>query len=187
MSTSHDAISTLPAKLTYDDYAQLPDDGMRHEIIGGIQYTNAAPHPHHQFVSRHIQFQLFQQIELTGLGEVINAPIDLLLGPHDVVQPDILVVLNQNRIITEKLIGGVPDLVIEILSPSNRSHDERRKLQLYEQSQVPEFWIVDPLAHSVEQYVLGDNHLFLPPETRTDQVIYRGIPGNATVDLTRVW
>ena len=88
MSTSYNEPTT---KLTYDDYVLFPNDGMRHEIIHGRHYMNPAPSPRHQTVSRHIQFQLYQQIELKRHGQVFNAPIDLQLSETDVVQPDISV------------------------------------------------------------------------------------------------
>ena len=100
MSDSPQIIRMLPTKLTYDEYVLFPDDGKRHEIIDGRHYMNAAPNPRHQAVSRHIQFQLYEQIELKKLGEVIDSPIDLQLSLWDVVQPDIVVVLAANRIIT---------------------------------------------------------------------------------------
>ena len=78
------------------------------------------------------------------LGEVIYSPIDLQLSDVDVVQPDLVVVLAGNRIITQTRIRGIPDLVIEILSPSNRKHDTELKKQLYEQFAVSEYWIIDP-------------------------------------------
>ena len=110
MSTSFDEPTV---KLTYDDYLLFPSDGMRHEIIHGRHYMNPAPNPRHQTVSRHIQFQLYQQIELTDAGQVFDAPIDLQLSDTDVVQPDIVVVLKSNLIITPTRLKGVPDLVIE--------------------------------------------------------------------------
>lgn len=123
MSTSSETIRKSPTKLTYNEYVLFPDDGNRHEIIDGRHYKNATPVPRHQAISRHIQFQLYQQVELTKLGQVIDSPIDLQLSDVDVVQPDLVVVLAENRIITQTRIRGVPNLVIEILSPSNRKHD----------------------------------------------------------------
>lgn len=127
MSTSSETIRKSPTKLTYNEYVLFPDDGNRHEIIDGRHYKNASPVPRHQAISRHIQFQLYQQVELTKLGQVIDSPIDLQLSDVDVVQPDLVVVLAENRIITQTRIRGVPNLVIEILSPSNRKHDTELK------------------------------------------------------------
>ncbi|MCP4511625.1 MAG: hypothetical protein GY826_35085, partial [Fuerstiella sp.] len=99
MSVTNDIRTQSRTKLTYEHYAQYPEDGNRHEIIDGVHYMNPAPTPHHQKISRDIQFQLYSAVELQGLGEVMNAPIDVQFSNHDVVQPDIVVVLTENRII----------------------------------------------------------------------------------------
>ena len=138
--------------LTYEDYCKIPDDGLRHEIIEGVEHVNPAPVPFHQTVSRRIQFVLYQAIELAGHGQVFNAPIDVQLGPHDIVQPDIAVIANHSTAtIGEAKIDGPPDLVVEILSPSTRFHDQHRKRKLYERCGVPEYWIVDPRERTVQR------------------------------------
>jgi Uma2 family endonuclease len=187
MSISSETPLKSRTKLTYNEYVLFPDDGNRHEIIDGRHYMNSAPVPRHQAVSRHIQFQLYQQIELPQLGQVINAPIDLQLSEVDVVQPDLVVVLVENRIITQTRIRGVPDLVIEILSPSNRKHDTELKKQLYEQFAVPEYWIVDPDECVVSRYRLDDTGKFSVAAEFKQVITFEGIPGAAAVDLTRVW
>ena len=110
--------------LTYADYVCLPEDGKRHEIIGGAHYMNPAPSTYHQYVSRRLQFQLYSLIELKGLGSVIYAPVDVQLTENDIVQPDLVVVLTENRIITPSKVKGRPDHLIEILSPSSQSNDQ---------------------------------------------------------------
>ena len=144
-------------KLTYDHYALFPTDGMRHEIINGRHYVNPAPSPQHQTISRRIQFQIYQQIEIAGFGQVFNAPIDLQLSETDVVQPDIVVVMNDNPIITETRILGVADLVIEILSPSNRQYDLQLKKTLYQQAGIREYWIVDGPNRTVQKNLLNSD------------------------------
>lgn len=130
-------------KLTYDRYVLLPKDGNQHEIINGYHCMNAATNPRHQTVSRLIQFQLMDQIEIPGHGQVFNAPIDVQFDDFNVVQPDIVVVMKANGIVTTTKIRGVPDMIVEILSPSTRDRDQSLKKDLYEQNGVPEFWIVD--------------------------------------------
>ena len=187
MSIPSETIRKSPTKLTYNEYVLLPDDGNRHEIIDGRHYMYAAPVPRQQAISRHIQFQLYQQIELTKLGQVIDSPIDLQLSDFDVVQPDLVVVLAGNRIITQTRIRGVPDLLIEILSPSNRKHDPELKKQLYEQFAVPEYWIVDPDECVVVRFRLEETGKFGQAIEIRDAITFDGVPGGATVDLTRVW
>lgn len=174
-------------KLTYNEYVLFPADGYRHEIIDGRHYMNAAPAPRHQAISRHIHNQLYQQIEANQYGEVIYSPIDVQLSDNDVVQPDLIVVLAENRIITPTRICGVPDLVIEILSPSNRRHDTELKKQLYEQFAVPEYWIVDPDGCVLSRYLLDADGKFANAVEFRDVITFDRIPGGATVDLSRVW
>ena len=79
-------------KLTYDDYAALPDDGRRYELLAGELYMNPAPSPLHQRISKRLQRQLEAFFEENKLDEVFDASVDLIFGPHDVAQPDIVVV-----------------------------------------------------------------------------------------------
>ena len=176
-------INEPKVKLTYNEYVLFPSDGMRHEIINGLHFMNPAPSPRHQAISLKITVQLYQQIQAKGRGKVLTAPIDLQLSETDVVQPDILVVADGNDIVTDTRIQGVPDLIVEVLSPSNRKYDQELKKRLYEQHRVPEYWIVDPTAKSVEKNVLNvgvyvaENH----------DIRVRCSSITADVDLTAVW
>ena len=146
---------------------------------------NPVPNLCHQEVSRHIKFQLYTQIELTGLGQVINSPIDLQLSNHDIVQPDLVIVTNQRKqIMTPTKIKGVPDLVVEILSPSNADYDLHTKRKLYQDAGVPEYWIAMPEEHQILQLVLCDGRY---TESLQSASITMKAPPHATVDLTRVW
>ena len=112
--------SNIPTRLTFEAYCCFPDDGNRHEVIDGVHYLNPVPSTYQKTVSRRLQFQLHTQIELQGLGQVFNAPVDLQLSDYDIIQPDILVVLNRPlNILTPSKIKEVPDLIIEILFPSS--------------------------------------------------------------------
>jgi Uma2 family endonuclease len=169
----------------YAAYASIPPDGNRHEIIDGEHFVNPAPNLYHQEVSRHIQFQLYSKIELFGLGKVINAPVDLQLSNHDIVQPDLVIVtLERKQIMTPTKIKGVPDLILEILSPSNPDHDLKTKRTLYEKEGVAEYWIVLPDEHQVLQLILNNGNY---TESIQSKSITMKVPPHATVDLTRVW
>jgi len=176
-------MSTL-SKLTYKDYVCYPDDGKRHEIIDGVHYMNPAPNLYHQEVSRKIQFQLFAQIELTELGVVIDAPVDVQLTEHDIVQPDLVVILKENRIATPTKVKGAPDHVIEILSPSTEKNDRHLKFELFQSAGVGEYWIVDPTEQVVEVYVLeGGKYV---QRSHEDQIEVTYLP-DVVVDLAKVW
>ncbi|MFP4331432.1 MAG: Uma2 family endonuclease [Spirochaetaceae bacterium] len=170
-------------KLTYEEYRHFPDDGRRHEIIDGAHYVSPSPSSSHQNASRHIQFALYEQIEKSGVAQVFNAPMDLELSPVDVVQPDLIVVLNARReIVLPSRIRGVPDLIVEILSPSTFDRDRTLKLSLYELRGVPEYWVVDTEDRSVLNYTRGESG-YGEPEVCRESISFL----EATVDLSEVW
>ncbi len=130
---------------TYAEYALIPPDGKRHELIEGEFFVTPAPSSFHQTVSRRLQHELMTQLEDRGLAFIFNAPTDVILGDHDVVQPDLAIVrASRKSIITERGIEGPPDIVVEILSPSTRLVDQHLKRKTYAKYEVPEYWIVDP-------------------------------------------
>jgi len=141
---------------TYDDYRLMPDDGLRYEVIDGDLVVTPSPTTTHQKVSKRIQLALMLQIEERGLGQVFNAPVDLIFSKTRTLQPDLLVVRTErSNFITERGIETAPDLVIEILSPSTERTDRDRKSKLYAEEGVREFWIVDSVNRSFEVYELG--------------------------------
>ena len=140
MGTRHSS-----TKLTYADYELFPDDGLRHEIIDGEHYVTASPVTRHQRISLELSYLIRSYLETHPIGEVFHAPFDVLLSFTDVVVPD-LIYLSKARahLLTAKNLQGAPDLIVEILSPSTRSRDERLKRDLYERVGVDEYWLVDP-------------------------------------------
>lgn len=101
-----DMITGLKVKLDYDDYAQIPPDRNRYEILEGELYVTPAPSPLHQRVSKRLQRMLEAYFETRGLGEVFNAPVDLILTHHDVVQPDLVVVTDPGQVSARGIEGG---------------------------------------------------------------------------------
>jgi len=144
-------------KLTYEDYVLMPDDGQRHELIDGELFVVPAPnHPHQRTVVR-LAHLLASWLDAHRGGEVIVAPFDVILSPTDVVQPDLLFVSDRNaQRIERRGVVGAPDLVVEILSNSNRRRDEVTKRALYERFGVPEYWLIDPDERTVTVLRLSD-------------------------------
>jgi Uma2 family endonuclease len=143
---------------TYADYCALPDDGRRYEIVDGVLYMTPSPKEAHQAISMLLSMHLAAHVQRGGLGRVYAAPFDVRLGPGTVVQPDVIVVLNDNLdIITPDNIDGAPDLVIEIASPSTTGYDRRQKQDAYAAAGVDEYWLVDPAARTIEVLRLEGN------------------------------
>jgi len=172
-------------KLRYEDYVQFPDDGMQHEILDGEHFVTPSPNLYHQDILLRLSHELHAALQSTGLAKVVLAPFDVELSEHNLVQPDIIVVLPDNRIITPNKIKGAPDLLVEILSPSNRDYDREDKRDRYEAAGVREYWIVDPDEHEVEQLVLGENGKYAPREH--DAVVKLSILDDISVDFRKVW
>ena len=139
-------------KLTYEDYLLLPDDGRRHEIIDGEHYVSPSPNTEHQRIIKRLVEALLP-LEKRGLGEVFFAPFDVVLSMFDIVQPDVLfITASRADILTKKNVQGAPDLVVEVLSESNRAYDLQVKHKTYERLGVDEYWIVDPEDRSVKVF-----------------------------------
>lgn len=131
--------------ILYEEYRLLPEDGRRYELIEGDLLVSPGPSLRHQTVSRRLQFELMKALEEPGLAQIFNAPIDVVLAPTTCVQPDLVVVTAENaRILTHRAIEGVPDILVEILSPTSRERDQDLKRELYERFAIREYWIVDP-------------------------------------------
>ena len=152
-----------PRKLTYEDFARIPEDGQRHEILDGVHVVSPAPGRRHQRVSSRLSARLETFVEKKGLGEVYPAPFDVRLSEHDVLEPDLLFISSGRiEILTEDHVLGAPDLAIEILSPSSRRRDLGKKLARYEKLGVLEYWVLDPIEDTVLIFRREDES-FLPP------------------------
>ena len=146
-------------KLTYQDYANTPDDE-RYELIDGVLIMVPAPNIAHQRSHRNLGVQMTTFVDQRELGEVFLAPTDVVLSDTDVVQPDVLFISKERQhIITEANIQGAPDLVVEILSPSTSRNDWREKRDLYAEHGVNEYWVVDTANRVVYVMLLKDGVL----------------------------
>lgn len=143
-------------KYTYEHYLLLPE-GDRRELIEGELLTTPAPKEEHQRASRNLVSDLDRYLESYPLGVMYFAPFDVILDEHNVVQPDILIILAEHLDrVHEEGLRGAPDLAIEILSPKTASRDRVYKRIQYFRFGVREYWIVDPMDKTVEVYLRSD-------------------------------
>src|SRR5260370_13298750 len=162
---------------SYEEYGSLPEDGHCYEVVNGVLYMSPAPSMRHQRIVGRIFYYLAMHVDFPGLGQVYQAPTDVELSPGDVVQPDVFVVLNPHlgRVNSSRLIGA-PDLVVEVASPSTARHDLSEKLYAYARAAVPEYWVINPDAQTVEVLVWQNGgysslYLFAVPATLPSQVV----------------
>jgi len=154
----HPSVKKATQKFTLDDYFTWPAEE-RWEIIDGVAYNmTPAPSVKHQIVAGNSFSQLKQKLANKTCKPFI-APVDVILSEYDIVQPDVIVVCDTNKI-TESNIKGAPDLVVEILSPATALKDLREKKNLYEKSGVKEYIVIDPLEEYVERFWLGGDGIY---------------------------
>jgi Uma2 family endonuclease len=144
---------------TYADWLEF-DESVRAEIIDGVLYMMAPPVTVHQDIHRELFGRLFAFLQGKPC-KVYSAPFGVRLFPKDdlsddtVVEPDIVVVCDKSKI-DKQGCNGAPDLIIEILSPSNIRHDRIIKFQKYLAAGVREYWVIDPDNKGVEVHILQD-------------------------------
>lgn len=141
----------------YDDLLELPDDGTRYEIIDGELIELPSPSFEHQTVVDELTSVLRAHVRINRLGVALSAPYDVVLPSGDTLQPDVMVFLRPpGRLHEARRRGEVPDLVIEVLSPSTQERDLGRKLELYAGFGVRDYWPVDWQARTIRVLVLRD-------------------------------
>ena len=183
---------------TYADILSW-DESVRAEIIDGELYMMAEPSRFHQEISGDI----FRQLSTFLLGKkckVYHPPFGVrLFEKRDaegkpvppervktVVEPDITVVCDHDKL-DDRGCAGAPDLIIEILSPSTRRKDRRRKFRLYEQAGVREYWIVDPETRTVSVFQLEDGRYAAPDIYAGNGSVPVGVLDGFSVDLSTVF
>jgi Uma2 family endonuclease len=149
--TTVNAVLEKPKKdWTYEDYLALNDDTV-FEIINGKAFMSPAPELFHQRWARKIFLAVERHVAARKLGEVFFAPVDVVLDEKNVVQPDLVFVSTANAGLLERRgIMGVPDLVVEIISPTSLRRDRYDKRELYARFGVKEFWLADVANRSIE-------------------------------------
>ena len=143
-------------KTLVDVYRLLPE-GTPIQVIQNQFYMSPSPRFDHFSIAKEIFLQLHAYVTQKNIGEVIYAPVDVYLGTKNAIQPDVFFLSNANKhFIKEDGIYGAPDLIVEVLSPSNKNTDLIKKKAVYEQFGVREYFIVDPADKSVLGYYMKD-------------------------------
>ena len=138
---------------TEEDYYNLPEN-IRAELIDGQFYYMAAPSRIHQKILGYLYNKITNYIDAKGgTCEVYPAPfaVKLFNDRDTIVEPDISIICDHDKL-TDRGCSGAPDWIIEIVSPSNSGHDYIRKLNLYAEAGVREYWIVNPMTKLVYVY-----------------------------------
>lgn len=186
----------LSKQYSYADYLvwQLSE---RIELLKGFIQKMATPNSFHQEVNGELLNVLKNYLKANRKTcKVYHAPYDVRLvrnpqGKTDkeiytVVQPDLCVICDRSKIDQRGCLGS-PDLIIEILSPSNSKTDLQDKFQLYEENQVPEYWIVFPSEKLIEKFILHDERYKLESVYNQDDQAIPSLFPDLLIDLKEVF
>jgi Uma2 family endonuclease len=150
MALRHDA------RYRAEDIWDTPEDGQRYEVIDGALFVTPPPGWGHQRGLNRLNYLVCGYVIPRNLGEVVTAPIGVVLDDENGVEPDLVFISRERlHIISARGVEGAPDLVVEVLSPKTRSRDRGSKMQRYAAAGVPHYWILDPRSRTLEPYRLG--------------------------------
>ncbi|MFP3154316.1 Uma2 family endonuclease [Lachnospiraceae bacterium ZAX-1] len=171
---------------TNEDYDSFPED-VRIELIDGQIYYQAAPNRTHQKILIELSYLLQDYIKSnSGPCEVYPAPFAVKLNEDDktTVEPDISVICDKSKL-DNRGCNGAPDLIIEIVSPSNSEHDYILKSALYKTAGVREYWIVDHGNQMITVNLFGKENFFPQHYDFTD-TIKVGIYEDLFIDFSKI-
>lgn len=164
--------SPLQGHWTYSDWEKLPADGNRYEIIDGVLYVSTAPSLFHQWIVQQFYDLVGAPAKRAKLGVPFFAPVGVIMPNCDPVQPDFVFVLASNlSILKDRRIMGVPDLIVEALSPGTAAYDEDVKLKAYANAGVAEYAVIDPEKLTPRLYTLEKVSKYSAPREYSNEDI----------------
>ncbi len=140
---------------TYEELvAEMPETNQPCELWEGEIIMSPTPSFWHQEIALRLYRALYAWVHPRDLGKVVTAPIDMVLSPHNVTQPDVVFIARERLDIIQRVIMGPVDLAAEIISLGGRNRDRIQKRDLYEQYGIKEYWIIDPEPETVDVLTL---------------------------------
>jgi Uma2 family endonuclease len=155
------AMPTLRRDWAVEDLLDLPDDGNRYEVLDGELLVTPAPSLDHQRAAFALARLLNDHLAINRVGEAIVSPADVKFSPRRLVQPDVFVIpfAGAGRKAASFVDVGRLLLAVEILSPSTARADRVKKRRVYREEGVPEYWIVDLEARTIERSTPADDRV----------------------------
>lgn len=171
-----------PTRWTYAEFARLPDDGNRYEVIAGELHVSPAPRPLHQRILTRLTAAVAAHVHEYDLGAAYVGPVDVLFAEGDYLEPDLVYVRRERRgIESDRGLEAAPDLVVEVTSPSTAGRDRILKRERYLHFGVPEYWVVDPDALEILVFrAAGDP---TKPEVYREKLAWRPSPEAPPLEL----
>jgi Uma2 family endonuclease len=175
-------------KYTIADY-NLLEEGAPFQLINNDLVVSPSPIPIHQVISiRLSQLMLNYLDSINDEGFLVCAPMDVKFDDGNVLQPDILYISEERRTeIIKDRIEGAPDLIIEILSPSNAYYDLRQKKDIYEKYGVKEYIIIDPVQENADLYILKDGVYALHQKAQKTESLNSVLLQGFSIDISKLF
>jgi Uma2 family endonuclease len=185
-------VMTKRGRLSFSAYSQTPADGKRYEYLGGEVYVSPTPSFAHQFTARELFLQLERYFDAPhGMPQVFFAPLAVILhdtppADAEIAVPDLLVVEDQSTL-AQRGVNGAPLVSVEIISPSKPSLDRKVKFERYAANSVQHYWMIDPIAETMECYRLVEAQYVLHAlGTGDEKLDVPAFPG-LRIDLSLLW
>ena len=182
------SMQDVQPRVGYNDLLNMPEDGRRYEIYRGELVVVPSPLPRHQIVALSVCTLLREYARRAG-GIVLAAPLDIVFGEFDVVQPDVLFFRADRRHLVQPdaVTRHAPDIVVEVLSPSTAPIDRGRKMRTFAHYGVPEYWVVDPVARRIEVHGLEDGVYRETQVATGDETVQSVLLPDLTFEAARVF
>lgn len=170
------------------DIWDCPEDGNRYEVVGGELLVTPPPSEPHQRAVIALSSIIWQFVRGRRMGRVYQAPFGVMLSPDTAVQPDILYISNtRESIISGRGAEGAPDLVVEVLSPGTSARDRGIKMRQYATAGVAHYWLIDPLAHTLEAYELVEKGYALTENRSGSEIFCPTLFHGLEIPLADLW
>lgn len=178
-----------PARpFTWDDFISLPDDDRR-ELIDGELLEVEVPTALHEWIVGELLYWLKAWCQVTKAGIVLASGYKVKIRNDRGVMPDVQFFKFGGRKIPQQgLDQGAPDLAIEVISPGSVRYDRVKKLNWYASIKVPEYWLIDPEARTLERFRLDSSGHYLIADALSDDAVFSpdSFPG-LLIELVRLW
>jgi Uma2 family endonuclease len=177
------------APFTWDDFLALDEDDLR-ELIDGELIEVEVPTAKHEHIVALLTYFLTAWAEAGNGGYALGSGYKVRISDRRGVMPDVQFFRQGNDAAFEEdagLVRGTPDLVVEIVSPSSQRYDRVTKLRWYAQRGVPEYWLVDPSARTLERLVLRDGAFVIAASLAEDETFEPESFSGLSIPLAKLW
>ncbi|MCC6383217.1 MAG: Uma2 family endonuclease [Dehalococcoidia bacterium] len=166
---------------------ETPDDGYRYEVIDSVLYVTGTPWRRHQWTSGCLCAMLDAHVQPERRGQ-LYFNLGVALDDVTSVVPDLLYVSREREsLLSDRGVEGPPDLAVEVLSPSTRRTDRVVKFERYARAGVPHYWIIDPIALTLEAYELRQGTYMLTADLRDEDHFSPTLFPGLTIPLSGLW